>query len=187
MKRSTTVDISNPPDFDAIWASAVLPDTDREQWRRVMSYRTRLPEDAEILAAYGWTPADIVAARTESSLYWVDRHLSIREVLEYDRAAADRSRGDHVGPGTTPALMLLAEETARYHQSCANVARAVRTQYVLDLSDRRPKEERWSYEKIGELLGLSRQRVRQIVRGVGYASALTRRANRSSSAEGGDA
>jgi len=63
--------------------------------------------------------------------------------------------------------MALAEETARYHDSRASLAREIRTQYMLDLAQRLPKEQRWSHEKVGLVLNLTKQRVQQILRNAG--------------------
>ncbi|CAN7526759.1 hypothetical protein LJR044_003736 [Microbacterium foliorum] len=152
---------SEPPMWDLLWERADLPDAHRDQWRAVMSYRSKLPDDAEILAAYDWTPADVLAARTDPSLYWPDMHEHWSKRLD-DDPAADGDAGRR-----RAALMALAEETARYHDSRASLAREIRMQYMLDLARRLPKEQRWSHEKVGLVLSLTKQRVQQILRNAG--------------------
>lgn len=153
MTKNSTVDITNTPDWDALWAEAGVPDADRLRWRQVMATRTRHTRDAEILAGFGWTPDDVAAARTDPTMYWPDHHLSSDQVVQ--RLAKSTS---------TAALMALAEETARHHETQAQLAREVRMQYVIELTEQLPKEDRWSFEKVGAVLGLTRQRVRMIAR-----------------------
>lgn len=147
--------------WDLLWERALLPDAHREQWRAVMSYRSKLPDDAEILAAYGWTPGDVLAARTDPSVYWPDMHEHWSKRLD-DDPAADNDDGRR-----RAAHLALAEETARYHDSRARLAREIRTLYMCDLAQRLPKEQRWSHEKVGLVLNLTKQRVQQILHNVG--------------------
>ncbi|TCL87844.1 hypothetical protein EDF31_102553 [Curtobacterium sp. PhB142] len=60
--------------------------------------------------------------------------------------------------------MALAEETARYHDARAGLAREIRTQYMLDLAQRLPSGQRWPHERIGLVIGVTKQRVQQILR-----------------------
>lgn len=129
-----------------------------------MAYRTKLPDDAEILAAYDWTPADVLAARTDPSRYWPGMHEHWSKRLD-DDPASDGDAGRR-----RAALMALAEETARYHDNRASLAREVRTLYMADLTQRLPKEQRWSHEKVGLVLNLTKQRVQQILRNTGKYS-----------------
>lgn len=152
---------SEYPMWDLLWERADLPSALRDEWRAVMAYRTKLPDDAEILAAYDWTPAVVLAARTDPSLYWPDMHEDLSKRLDHDHAA-----GDDAGKRRA-ALMALAEETARYHDNRARLAREIRTQYMKDLAERLPKEQRWSHERVGLVLSLTKQRVQQILRNAG--------------------
>lgn len=152
------VDITNPPLWDLLWDSAAVPPAERNEWREVMAYRTKLPDEAEVLAGYGWTPAEVVAARTDPTVYSPDLYKPWYERMDADPAV------DCDGGRRWAALMVLAEETARYHDSRARLAREIRTQYMLDLAQRLPKEQRWAHEVIGLALSLTKQRVQQILR-----------------------
>lgn len=153
---------SEPPMWDLLWEMADLPDDQRDEWRKVLDYRTKLPDDAEILAAFGWTPADVRMARWDDMRIGPYKHDDWRNPPNESDPASD---GD--GGRRRAALMALAEETVRYHDSQAQYARIIRTQYLLDLAQRLPKDQRWSHERIGLVLGLSKQRVQQIIRRVG--------------------
>lgn len=158
----TSVDVTaEAPMWDLLWEKAYLPPELRDQWRAAMSYRTKLPDEAEILAGYGWTPTDVLAARTRPAMYWPDINKDWSVRFD-DNPAADNDAGRR-----RAALMALAEETARYHDSQASLAREVRTQYMLDLAQRIRKEHRWSHELIGLVLSLTKQRVQQILRNTG--------------------
>lgn len=145
-------------DIDLLWQTAALPSDSRDQWREALAYRTKLPDEAEVLAGYGWAPEDVVAARTDPTVYWPDRGKPWQHRLD-DDPAADGDAGRR-----RAALMALAEETARYHDARAGLARELRTQYMLDLAKRLPSGQRWSHERIGLVLGVTKQRVQQILR-----------------------
>jgi len=132
------------PDFDALWRAADLPDVDRDAWREVLGYRTRVPDDAVRLASHGWTPEDVVKARTEPRTYWPE----LGEPRPTHSAEAVAS------------LAVLADETARFHDASASLARSVRADYVRVLAER----ESWPNPRIADLLEITRQRVRMILR-----------------------
>ena len=101
MKNKAT-DISNPPDWDAMWEAAEIADGRNEEWRNVLKYRTQLPDDAIRLAGEGWTPELVVAARDNPSLYMT--HATARE--QYPDWAEV--------PASYAAKLMLADETVSY-------------------------------------------------------------------------
>lgn len=145
------IDIMNPPDWDALWEEAVIPDGRNDEWRRVLAYRTKLPDDAVRLAAQGWTPELVVAAREIPWLYFTDD----------DSPEAHKHYPEGVDvPASTAAKLLLADETAKWHEAQMRLAREVRWLRIRELADARG----WSHQAIGDLIGLTRQRIRAIVR-----------------------
>jgi hypothetical protein len=143
MSRNKFVDIMNPPDYDASWIAADLPDHERAAWREVLAYRTKLPNDAVTYSKAGLTPQDLKSARTDPLSYWPG-HV----------------QGDDLDSEVLDRFALLATETARFHEAQIGIAREIRQQYMRELSARGR-----SHESIGAPLGLSRQRVRAIVKG----------------------
>lgn len=153
MKNPPTFDVMNPPDWDALWASAEIPGGRNETWREVMSYRTKLPDHAIRLASHGWTPELVAAARDNPYLYW-----SAEDAV----GILDRLTDDTERPTSTVALLVLADETAKWHESRMRLARDLRWMHIRRLAA--SDEGRWSHERIGTLIGLTRQRIRAIVR-----------------------
>lgn len=129
-----------PTDWDAIWETVEIPGGRAGEWREVLAYRTKLPDDAIRLAGHGWTPEQVVSARDAPLAYFGDDNTS----------------------STTAALIVLADETAKWHESRMQVARELRWLHVRRLAAQ--EEPKWSHQQIGDLVGLSRQRVREIIR-----------------------
>lgn len=149
MKNRAT-DISNPPDWDAMWEVAEIADGRNEEWRNILKYRTQLPDDAIRLAGEGWTPELVVAARDNPSLYMT--HATARE--QYPDWAEV--------PASYAAKLMLADETAKWHESRMQLARELRWHHMRHLADQ--ADLGWSHQMIGDLIGLTRQRVRAILR-----------------------
>jgi len=129
------------------WASADLPDTDREAWRDAMSYRTNTPVDAVGLAALDLTPSQVVQARTSTRLY--GSPFDRRKLADWPitRLAAHAA---------------LANETAQFHDFYREVALSERGVFVQALAER--PTEAWTFDKIGALIGVTKQRARVIAR-----------------------
>lgn len=133
--------------WDRMWDAADLPEGTHRQWQSVMRYRTQLPDDAVVLARHGWTPQDVLAARTD----WFER---FPELLH----------GGAKGEEEAAAWALLADETAKYHESCRRLALGERAQFISDLAERLPEGLRWSQARVAQLLGLRKQRVQAILK-----------------------
>jgi hypothetical protein len=127
--------------WDRAWAAADLPDHEREAWRALMSYRTNQPTDAVRLSTQGWTPDDVELAWEDSRIY--------RE-LDYTKA-------DPVA-----AAAVLAHEAASRHIFYAGVATSVRGEHVRGLAERRASDRNWTFDRIAALLGITKQRAREI-------------------------
>jgi len=150
MTKRQQVDITNPPDWDALWSAAEIPGGRNDVWRKVMAHRTKLPDDAIRLAGEGWTPELVVAARDNPSLYMT--HATAHE--QYPDWAEV--------PASYAAKLMLADETAKWHESRMQLARELRWHHMRHLAER--ADPRWSHQMIGDLIGLTRQRVRAILR-----------------------
>ncbi|SEB29665.1 hypothetical protein [Arthrobacter woluwensis] len=133
------------------WEAADLPEGTHQQWQAVMRYRTQLPDDAVVLARHGWTPQDVVAARTD----WFGR---FPEMLRGGVKELYRTEEEAV------AWALLADETAKYHESQRRLVLGERAQFISDLAERLPAGRRWSQARVAELLGLKKQRVQAILK-----------------------
>lgn len=131
--------------WDVLWASADLPDQDRDAWRQVMRYRTQVPDDAVRLARLGWTPHDVLAARVGSP----------DGPKVYGPCSGDAPSE------RMAALAALADETMRYHDFYAALANQYRGEYVQVLAGRRDRDG-WTYDRIGWLISVSKQRARVI-------------------------
>jgi len=138
----TTDDSLNPPDYAALWAAAALPDTERNTWREIMAHRTDFPDDAERLSEHGWTPDQVVQARTTLIADWSIAMDNIKDRI------ADR--------------VVLADETSKFHESEARSARQLRNDCILVILHVGTDDARWTHASVGALVGLTRQRVRAI-------------------------
>lgn len=125
-----------------VWMEAALPDADRSAWRDAMAYRTKNPADAERLAALGLRPQDVIAARTDTRVYWL-RKIGVESL-------------------TTAQMAALADETARFHDHYREIALARRGEHVQALASHR--DAGWTYDRIGALIGVTKQRARMIAR-----------------------
>ncbi len=175
-KDSPALGLDTAPNWDVLWADANLPDGTAEAWRAVFADRTRVPDEAEHLAAHGWTPQDVLDARANPRVL-----LAPSEHLDLTRFTG--------ASALTQALAVLAQEVANYHAARADLARSVVTDLAIDLyagkaaslGRRRPAEgtgpeaqgdalvagdsfEPWTFDRIGALIGVSKQRARAIVR-----------------------
>ncbi|WP_156762016.1 hypothetical protein [Microbacterium karelineae] len=152
MTKMQQIDIMNPPDWDALWSDAEIPGGRNGAWRDVLAYRTKLPDDAIRLAGHGWSPELVVAARDNPNLYYDSEDLPV----------VDESYPDEAVPAGIAAKLVLADETAKWHESRMQLARELRWKHMRRLAAR--TDLGWSHQMIGDLIGLTRQRVRAILR-----------------------
>ena len=95
---------------------------------------------AQLLASYGWTPSDLEFMCKQP------RHLTLLgTATELDEHSAAASA-------------VLADEANRYYASGTYLATYRREIYLAQLHDLG-----WSYAEIGQLVGLSKQRVQKLV------------------------
>lgn len=144
---------------DDMWAASGLPDDDLVSWREVTSYRTTMPDVAIELAAAGLTPKMIADAR-EEPLY-LDALLQDVELAKAQwkpGSSTPRSESHLI------TLTLLADETDRWHEAGRESALQVRQEALTRLTDQREDNPGWTFDSAGELIGVSKQRARKIVR-----------------------
>src|SRR5699024_5509522 len=102
--------------------------------------RRTLLDRAQLLASYGWTPSDLEFMCKQP------RHLTLLgTATELDEHSAAASA-------------VLADEANRYYASGTYLATYRREIYLAQLHDLG-----WSYAEIGQLVGLSKQRVQKLV------------------------
>lgn len=137
--------------WDRMWEAADLPEGTCRQWQDVLGYRTQLPDDAVVLAHHGWTPEDVLRARAN----WI---------AAFPELGVGGSRWMVRTEEESAAWAVLANEVATYHENQRRLVLGERAQFISDLVERLPIERRWSQTKVAQLLGLTKQRVQEILK-----------------------
>lgn len=138
------------PDWDEVWEHSPIP-YDKEQWRSVISQISQSPEIPERLVVHGWSVANFERA-LQDNLYLI------------------QLRRDAVGPTAEAAFIVLSDAVGRIHESRKSLALELRQQAMIDLAlpivdaQEEVVEKGWTYDKIGALVGLTKQRARELAR-----------------------
>ncbi len=146
-----TAGISGPaPDWDEAWGDSPIPH-DKSEWRAVIAEISQSPALAERLVDHGWTVAEFGRALQDS-----------RYLIELGRLAA--------GPRLEANFVVLADAVAQIHHHRSSLALELRRHAMQDLAlpildeSGSTTERGWTYDRIGALVGLTKQRARDIAK-----------------------
>ncbi|WP_311215341.1 MULTISPECIES: hypothetical protein [unclassified Arthrobacter] len=148
-------------DWDERWRSSAIPEEDKPLWRDLI-YWSQSPVLAERLAVHGWNPEHLAAAVQDPYyLPKLERRLGNDPELRRNSDTVEEAR-----------LLVLADVVSRVIEHRLGLALQIRRNAMSSLAEPRNNEglspaKGWTFDRIGELVGLTKQRVRAIVRGRG--------------------
>lgn len=138
------------PDWEAEWESSTIPH-DKDRWRLLISQISQSPEIPERLVGHGWSATSFEHA-LQDNLYLI--------------GLAEKA----VGPKAEAAFVVLADACARIHEARQRLALELRQGKMIDLAlpildaDEQVIEKAWTHDRIAALVGLTKQRVRELVK-----------------------
>lgn len=146
------------PSEDQLWEAADIPPNERDQWRQAYQAMgpgggATSPARAARLSAYGWTAGDLSNALRDLRVCFPPPAIS----------AAAQKQGHTPESLMTPeqveAYTVLTDEALTYFENRYEAAKFRRVRYMDQLAT-----FRWNHQEIGKLVGLSKQRVQQLLK-----------------------